>query len=228
VSHTVSVGEFEGPLGLLLQLIERGNIEVTQISVASITTQYLERLHQLPDQSPEHLSEFLQLGARLLHIKSLALLPGDTAIEHTVELQRLNDELAEYRRFQQLARELATRSQYQTWERPVTERLTGADLPLPRVTLEQLSAAFITALNRTRPALETATILNHISLETIMKRLHRRLQAGFNLDTLIASCENQLEIIVTFLAVLELVREGSARVSQTQQFAAITVEATRA
>jgi segregation and condensation protein A len=73
LSHTVTIGEFEGPLGLLLELVEKGNMEVTAISVATITTQYLDRLGRLQDQSPEHLSEFLQLGARLLYIKSLAL-----------------------------------------------------------------------------------------------------------------------------------------------------------
>lgn len=222
-SHTVTIGEFEGPLGLLLELVEKGNMEVTAISVATITTQYLDRLKQLQDQSPEHLSEFLQLGARLLYIKSLALLPGETTIEHAQEIERLNSELEEYRRFQQLARQLSARSRQRTWERQVTERLASRDLPLPDVSLGQLAAAFSTALDRAKPFSEPEVIPAHMSLETALAKLRTELKPGSTAQALFSSCQNQLEVIVMFLALLELIRTGEATVQQTSQFAPITI-----
>jgi segregation and condensation protein A len=228
MTHTVSVGEFEGPLGLLLELVERNKLEVTAISVAKITSDYLERVKQLGDQSPESLSEFLQLGARLLYVKSLALLPGETAEERTMELARLTAELEDYRRFQHAARALARHAATRTWERPITEHLATADLPLPELSLSQLSEAFTAALRRTTPAPPVGIIPQHISLDATMAKLHRQLAAGFELRTLLATCDNRLEIIVTFLALLELIRSGAARVGQAGQFDPIVVEAAHA
>jgi segregation and condensation protein A len=225
MTHTVSIGEFEGPLGILLELVERGNVEVTAISVAEITAQYLDRIRHLPGQTPEHLSEFLELGARLLYIKSLALLPGETTDERAGELARLTAELEEYRRFQHLARELGRRGNLRTWERRVAEQLDAADLPMPRLALAQLAEAFTAALRRAEPAPETTVIPAHISLEATMKRLRARLASAgsFELQALLSECRQQAEIIVTFLALLELIRSGTARVTQAKQFAPITV-----
>ena len=227
MTHTVSVGEFEGPLGILLELVERGNLEVTAISVADITAGYLDRIRHLENRSPEALSEFVQLGARLLYIKSLALLPGQPGAEPAQELQQLNLELQEYRRFQQAARQLARRTESPSWERPVGGQLAAADLPLPSLTLTQLAAAFTRALEHAEPATDSRLLPSRISLDTKLALLRRRLAAGFDLDHLLAASPNRLDIIVTFLALLELIRQGSAQVRQTSQFSAITVEAAR-
>src|SRR6266576_329653 len=112
MTHTVAVGEFEGPLGVLLELVERNRLEVTAISVSQITEDYLDRIKQLGDRPPEELADFLQLGARLLYIKSLALLPADSAAEQGEELTQLSLELEEYRRIQLAARELARRTPF--------------------------------------------------------------------------------------------------------------------
>lgn len=228
MSHTVVVKEFEGPLGLLLELVEGGKLEVTAISVAHVTAQYLARLKQLT-VTPAELGEFLQLGARLLYIKSLALLPQaphDT--EQTDELRQLNRELSDYRRFQAAARELANRAHSGTWERRVTERLAPADLPLPNLELSTLAGAFTAALKRLEPARETKIIPEHISQASIMHRLRARLTSGFGLQEVLDACRHRLEIIVTFLALLELIRNGDARVTQANQFAPIIVEAAHA
>src|SRR4051812_21815619 len=115
MSHTVAVGEFEGPLGVLLELVERNKLEVSAISVGQITTEYLAYVRTLEAASAEDLSEFLQLGARLLYVKSLALLPQETSDQQATELKQLSLELAEYRRFQSAARLLNDLATGGTW-----------------------------------------------------------------------------------------------------------------
>lgn len=228
MTHTVTVGQFEGPLGILLELVEKGNLEVTAIAVSDITAGYLERIKHLDGRSPEDLSEFAQLGARLLYIKSLALLPGAPTEESGEELRQLGIELEEYRHYQHLARELGRRAEAGSWERTATWQLDPVDRPIPNVTLDQLSEALSRALARVQPSLPTSTIKHHVSLDSRLSLLRRHLPGGFNLDTILTDCQNRLEIIVTFLALLELIRDGVARVDQTSQFAAIRVEAAHA
>jgi segregation and condensation protein A len=225
MTHTVAVGEFEGPLGVLLELVERNKLQVTAISVASITEQFVERIHALGPQAPEELSEFLQLGARLLYIKSLALLPAADTGEQVEELRRLNLELEEYRRMQAGSRVLAGRAPWQTWQRTLGTRLEPHELPLPRLELQQLTEAFGRALRRTAITAPATVPRQHVSLEQTIARLRQRLTAGaFELERLLSDCHNRLEVIVTFLALLELMRASAARVSQPSQFAPIMVE----
>ncbi|HSX01074.1 MAG TPA: ScpA family protein [Candidatus Saccharimonas sp.] len=224
MTHTVAVQQFEGPLGLLLELVEKNQLSVTELSVAAITSQYLERIKQLPDQDAEQLSEFLQLGARLLHIKSLALLPREAAAEQADELARLNFELEEYRRFQTAARALAQRGS-SSWTRPVVSRLATEDLPLPSVTMPELTEAFQRALRRTTIAPPTQVLNAHLSQAALAARLRRQLRNGsFELDTLLETLTSRLEVIVMFLAVLELMRSGELRLVQRGQFTPIIVE----
>lgn len=228
MSHTVKTGEFEGPLGVLLELIQGGKLEVSSVSVGAITSAYLEKVRSLEDASPEDLSEFLQLGARLLYIKSLALLPQANTEEQSRELEQLSLELSEYRRFQEAAKYLAGRSNERTWQRPVAPKLERSELPLPNLALDQLAEAFTRALKLAPVATPTQVLKPHLSLETITRQLQDRLPAGFDLNAVVESCRDRLEIVVTFLALLELIKSGAARATQASQFDPIRVEAARA
>lgn len=225
MTHNVAVGEFEGPLGILLDLVERGRLEVTAISVAEITENYLARIKELGSDSPEALSEFLQLGARLLYIKSLALLPQPASDEQTEELRQLNLELEEYSRIQAAARELGRRGSLRTWHRTATITLPPQELPLPELELTQLAEAFTRTLKRLEPERPIGVIRRHLSLESVSNQIRSRLaQGGFTLQELLDDCRDRLEVIVTFLALLELIRGGTARVTQANQFEPINVE----
>jgi segregation and condensation protein A len=229
MSHTVAVDQFEGPLGLLLELVEKGRLAVTAISVAEITAGYLERVQQLDAVEPEELAEFVELGARLVHIKSLALLPQSDAGEQAEELRQLNLELAEYRRYQSAARELAGRTALRSWRRSVAMHLPATELPLPSVELPALAEAFRAALKRVEAAPAKTVLRPMLSLEEVIGRLRRRLGHGsLPLQEIIDNCHDRLEIIATFLAVLEVVHNGTARVTQGGQFDPIILEATGA
>jgi len=223
MTHTVAVGEFEGPLGILLDLVERRQFEVTSISVADITTGYLESIRSLKARSAEELSEFLALGARLLYIKSLALLPTTNPAEQTEELRTLNLELDEYKRIRQAARTLGLRAANRSWVRPVAPQLELHELPLPDLELSALTQAFARALRAAPVEAPSGIIHVTISQHMVQTRLRHRLAAGFELAEVLRECANRLEIVVTFLALLELVREGAASVGQADQFGDIEV-----
>jgi segregation and condensation protein A len=226
MSHTVAVGEFEGPLGILLDLVERKKLEVTSISVAEITTGYLERIRDMKEHSPEDLSEFLALGARLLYVKSLALLPpgAEGTDEQAEELRRLGLELEEYRRIKTAARALGARADVHTWTRLITEQLPPGELPVPDVKLPALAEAFTRALGRLPEPPPTAVLRQSVDPAAVMAGLRRRVRSGFALEAVLQACRSRLEVIVTFICLLELMREGNAKAVQPSQFEDIMVE----
>jgi segregation and condensation protein A len=227
MTPTVTTGEFEGPLALLLDLVEQRQLEVTEISIAAITADYLAHVQRLDRAEPEALSEFLQLGARLVYIKSLALLPRESADEQTGELRQLQVELAEYRRYQQAARELGQLAGRASWARPVVTQLAPRERPLPDLSLEQLAGAFSQALRQHEPARPSAIIKTPLSQAAVIKRLRTRLvQGSLPLQQILDQVHDRLEIVVTFLAVLELMKQGQLRVTQDGQFAPVTLELT--
>jgi segregation and condensation protein A len=225
MTQTISVNQFEGPLGLLLELVERNKMPVTDIAVAVITTQYLEHLAALDESKAHDLAEFLQLGSRLIYIKSLALLPNAPAGEEDDELKRLSTELAEYQRYQAAAKILALNAKHPTWSRRASVKLRTEDLPLPKVELTALAEAFQTALKRLDPPRARQIIASELSQADVIARLEQRLARGpFALDELLSSLTTRLEIIIMFSALLECIRSGVTKVGQASQFAPMMVE----
>ena len=226
--HVVSAPAFEGPLGLLLELAEKGKVELTAISVSRITADYLARVNAMADLEPEELSDFLRLGSRLLYIKSLTLLPGADRSQGE-ELERLTVELAEYRRYQLAARSLSGMLGSPTWQRNAVTKLPIEDLPLPQLKLDVLMEAFSHALKRAAPLTGSSTIEHGISQESVMKSLKKRLKAGsFELHTILDTATDRFAIIIIFMALLELLKNGEASVIQTSQFSPIMIEAAHA
>ncbi len=229
MSQPITVGEFEGPLGLLLELVERGRLQVTRISVAEITTRYLERLEELPATSPEELSDFVGLGARLLYIKSAALLPAPTADAEPDELARLNQELDEYRSMQVATTLLKDHAPTQTWQRAAADRLDASELPMPSIALEALTEAFTQAIAQLAPPQGKGIIMPHLTVDRLATRITKRLQEGsFELAELLAGCHDRIEMVTTFLALLELMRQMKVQVSQTAPFGPVQVAAVHA
>lgn len=229
MTFSVSAPAFEGPLGLLLDLAEKGKVELTAISVSSITADYLKRVSVMGDLEPEELSDFLRLGSRLLYIKSLALLPRGAAEEQAEELQRLTLELAEYRRYQQAARTLSGRLGAQTWPRNAVTKLPTEELPLPDLSLTVLQEAFSRALKRAVPLSGDSTLDQEMTQDEVMEQLKHRLESGgFALSLVLDTIGNRYEIILTFMALLELLKSGEAIVTQAGQFGPITIEVAHA
>jgi segregation and condensation protein A len=219
----------QAPLGLLLQMVEGGKLSVTEISIADITKSYLDRLDKYSNANPELMSEFLHLGCRLLYIKSLALFPQGDPQEQQDEIDKLNIELDEYRTFQQIASQLHSQQTSHSWERRSATRLEYSDLPTPNIKIGQLQKVLAEALNRNSPILARGNITSQISQKSIEIKLLDKLKHGeLLLADVLNSAQNRLEIIVTFLSILELIKRHQIVATESGQFHAIMLGVNRA
>src|ERR1051326_3694636 len=224
----VSTSVFEGPLELLLALVEREEVDIFKVSLAKVTDAYLAEIaaREIPDA--QEMAEFLWMAARLLLLKSVPLLPGDPPTDEETELLGWEDEvrqrLEEYRAYKEIAGELLERAQQESFAFPPPARpieAGGQEAPLD---VDFLVAAFNSVLARIPPR----PLVVHGRTWTLQEKLELvqdRLRGGpVELIGLILESEDRLEAVVTFVAVLELIRRGVVRVHQKERFGPIHVE----
>jgi len=196
---------FEGPLELLLALAEREEVDIFQVSLARITDAYLTEIAQREVPDPHEMAEFLWMAARLLLLKSIRLLPASSPPTRKRSCSDGRRTCASVSR---------------STARPV--EAGGQEEPLD---VDMLVAAFNSVLARIppRPVVITGrTWTLEEKLEAITKRL---LQGPIELLGLILESEDRLEAVVTFVAVLELVRRSAITVRQKERFGPIHIEA---
>jgi segregation and condensation protein A len=220
---------FEGPLELLLALAEREEVDIFEVSLSTITDAYLAEVARLDDRDPREMAEFLWLAARLLLVKSVRLLPGAESAGGDAELldweEDVRSRLLEYRQYRELAEGLMTRAatgetSYPAPVRPV--EVEGQEEPLA---VDALLVALQSILARVPPrplVYQGRAWKLEDKLEAIRASLNR---GPFDLVSLILDCEDRLEAVVTFVAVLELLRQGAIRVRQRRHFQELWVEA---
>lgn len=226
---------FEGPLDLLLQLIERDDLDITAVSLVAVTDQYLEAIHTRDGIDARALAEFVAIGARLILLKSRALLPPQ-AHEEALDLEdddvgrELVDLLKEYRRFAEVAAMLDERQASglrhftRSVPRPaIAPRGTG----LEGLEVDALYRLMIEALAR-KPHEPTITVERHaISLDgqvaSLRARLHQR--GRFSFRSVLEACRTRMEVVVSFLAVLELLKAGECEAIQRDRWGDIEVVA---
>jgi len=210
---------FEGPLDLLLSLIEKQELDITTISLAQVTDQYLERVRQLQRQELPEVTDFLVIAARLLLLKSRALLAEDAPAEDQVD--DLATQLAEYKIYKELAGQLSER-----WDKQLVAFERGSshypgDLPLVTdgVSLASLEAAFSAVLQRlpAEAPRESATMEAELTLEECVDNVRQSVaRRSVSFISLFAQLTSRLGMIVTFLAVLELFKQQYLTFSTTK------------
>jgi segregation and condensation protein A len=227
----VDLPEYEGPLDLLLDLIERSELEITRLALASVTDQYLARLHSLPDLDAAEVSAFLVIAAKLVQIKSEALLPRPPEREPGEEdpAEALARQLILYRRFKQISVWLGQREEQNlhTFLRLAPPVQIEGKLDLSGVTLQDLilAARSVYLPEANRPLLSTVvsiplvTIRNKI--QAILRVLRERGETSFT--GMLAEGHSRVEIVVTFLALLELVKRHYVETDQSGLFAEIQI-----
>jgi len=225
---TVTTPVFEGPLELLLALVEREEVDIFKVSLAKVTDAYVAELasREIPD--PQEMVEFLWMAARLLLLKSIRLLPGDTPTDDETELLGWEDEvrqrLEEYRAYKEIAGELLERAVQESFAFPPPVRpveVGGQEQPLD---VDVLVAAFNSVLARIppRPVVVTGRTW---TLQEKLDLISERLRKGpLELVELILESEDRLEAVITFVALLELIRRSAVRVKQKERFGPIHVE----
>ena len=231
--YPVRLVNFEGPLDLLLHLIKKHELDIYDIPIALVTQQYLEYLDLMAELNLDSAGEFLVMAATLIHIKSRTLLPRpDPAQEDPAEDPReaLMRRLIEHQRFKAAA-ELLHEKEIQRsaqWGRPderVAELVGEAPEPEIEVDLFSLMTAFRQVLERARKRPRVLLPPEQISIEDRIEQLEARLSeheaCGF--EELFADVQTRAGMIVTFLALLEMIRLKRVRVFQPAPGGAIRV-----
>jgi segregation and condensation protein A len=220
---------FEGPLELLLVLAERDEIDIFQVSLASLTEAYLAEIAGLEERDPVEMAEFLWLAARLLLLKSIRLLPGEVPGDEEADLlgweEDVRSRLLEYRAYKEMALKLMERAAADEPSFPAPAREVEVEGQEEPIQVAALVAAFQAVLARLppRPLVYAGT---RWTVEDKVAALQQRLLRGrFDLIEAILECRDRLEAVITFVAVLEMLRRSEIRVRQEKNFGRILVEA---
>lgn len=230
---TVRLARFEGPLDLLLHLIKRDEIDIYDIPIAHITQQYLAYLDLMRSLDLEIAGDFLVMAATLMRIKAKMLLPLPASGEEEEEgdpREELVQRLVEYRQYKEAANTLKLREDerrllYERGMLPGEE--DAAPLPLAPVSLFDLLDALNRVLSRVpeEQVYEVQGEVYHVEdkMELLLTRISESGSVPF-ID-LLARCRERSEMVATFIALLELIKLGRARVVQEEPFGEITVTA---
>lgn len=245
MEYQVNLGFFEGPLDLLFHLVKKNKMEINQISLAAVTEQYLAYIRKMQELDLDFAGDFLVTAAQLMEIKSRSLLPQRKEGEEEVEAapNDLVTRLLEYKKFKELAHVLKEKEEEREHyfsrdnERLVDEVISELpDLnPLENVTLDDFKKAFLKALQDARPRdvsededdedrpefkVEEVTVKDKmLEIEAILEEL----PTGIAFSRLFSRTLYRVEVVVTFLAILELIKLKKIKVKQDELYGDIFI-----
>lgn len=231
--YQVRIENFEGPLDLLLHLIKKNEINIYDIPVAMIAQQYLEYLEAMEELNLNVAGDFLVMAATLLQIKSKMLLPVDETADDDEEgpdpREELVRRLLEYKAFKEAARQLD--DQEKMWreifwreQAPLVEEVEE-ELPLENVSLFDLVDALKEVLERNPSSRLIEIVPDNLTVRERMNLILETLEGKDTVSfaTLFGGSSHRMVVVVTFLALLELMRLRIARVFQAETFGPILV-----
>ena len=236
LNYKITTDIYEGPLDLLLQLIERAELDITKLSLAKVTDQYLNYLQNLSDQDPVEVSAFLVIGAKLVFIKSSILLPSPQNLDDEPQEDignQLAKQLIEYKKFKNAAawlnyrQENGLRSYYRVSAPSVViEHLNLSELGVYDL-IDILMEVYFTH-DHVTPMSDVVTI----TALTIRKRINEikdimQIHSKVSFSKFIEDNGSRLDIVITFLALLELVKNHAIIAAQENLFTDIAFETTR-
>ncbi len=233
MSTEVQLGIYEGPLDLLLHLIKKNELSITDIPIATITEQYLATLDLMQSLNLDVAGEFLVMAATLVHIKSKMLLPpgedeGDEEEEGTDPRDELVRRLLEYQRFKEAAEELEKRDilRRDVFVRPFEPPEEVGSWELEKISLFDLLSALRHVLEKLPAESVHEVTLDKISvrdkMNLILDDLQRRGKVIF--QSLFEGAISRLDVVVTFLAMLELAKMRAVRIWQEERLGPIVIE----
>jgi segregation and condensation protein A len=231
--YQVSTTVYTGPLDLLLDLIDRAELDITTLALAQVTDQYLDYLEQIAERDPGEVSAFLVIAARLVQIKSAALLPRPPAVEAAEEVddgEALARQLILYRRFRQLAAVLESRQSaglrtYLRIAAPAASLDTHLDMSGITVSDLAMAAWQIMGVKNTLPRLSDVVNMPRVTIRERIRSIVVALRMYGN-STFKGLLHNRsrLEIVITFLAMLELIKRNAIQVDQADLFGEINLQ----
>ncbi|MFC2037131.1 segregation and condensation protein A [Chloroflexota bacterium] len=231
-AYQVTLPVFEGPLDLLLHLIEREELDITEVSLAQVTNQYVEYLARLSERDADSLADFLVVAAKLLLIKSRVLLPQPptpSSLQEEDDGEDLVQQLIEYKRFKEVARRLREIEDrgLQSYIRLAAIPRLDPTVDLGDITLEDLWEAVreVLAVKPLLPSVNGTVAPVTISISEQMEVIQRATSGGRPVSflRLLERASSRLEIIVTLLALLEMVKQLRVIMSQEGPFGDIVI-----
>jgi segregation and condensation protein A len=231
--YKIDTEVYTGPLDLLLQLIERAELDITRLALAQVTDQFLEHMHAMEEQNASEVSAFLVIAARLVQIKSSALLPRQAEFDNSLDEdpgEALARQLILYKRFKELAKFLEQREEngFRSYLRLDTSPRVQLPLKLDlsELTLETfLAAAQDIFGNMDLPSLSDVVDIPRITIrekiDAILQHLHEQGELSF--QHILSPNASRVDIVVTFLALLELVKRHIVFAEQNALFGDIAL-----
>lgn len=236
---------FEGPLDLLLHLIDKNKVNIYDIPIVEITDQYMEYVRQMDRQDLNLVSEFLVMAATLLDIKAKMLLPKETENEEEEEDPRaeLVEKLLEYKRYKYMSYELKDRqldAEKSMYKKPTIpdevkkyEQPVELDKLLSGITLKKLNDIFLEVIRRQNDKIdpirskfgkiEKEEVSIEEKVDYVLDYAVRNRHCSFR-ELLSRQC-SKIQVIVTFLAILELMKVGKINIVQNHIFDDILIDA---
>ena len=232
-AYRVRLEAFSGPLDLLIHLIKKNEVNIYDIPISLITAQYLEYVELMEELNLDVAGDFLVMAATLIHIKSRMLLPRPDPSQEDIEedpRDALVNRLLEYQKYKAAANLLHEREELRSaqWQRP-DERIAaiaGEEVETEvEVDLFSLMTAFKAVLDRAKQRPRVPIPGEEVSIEDRIAQLLARLSEtqAFGFEELFADANTRQDLIVTFLALLEMIRLKVVRVFQAGMFGAIRV-----
>ncbi|WP_079476630.1 segregation/condensation protein A [Marinococcus halophilus] len=235
--YKVKIDQFEGPLDVLLHFVQQAEMDIQDIPLAAITDQYLQYVRTMQELELDVAGEYLVMAATLLQIKSQTLLPvtvdEDTWMEEEDPKEQLIEQLEEYKRYKEAAGKLQHREQeqQQVYKKPLSEWSTddAREEGLPDgLTVYDMVAAFQKMKERAKNAHPPqATVrADEYSVEERMTEVMEELERleGCSFYQLFAETRTRPQMVVTFLALLELMKQKQIRCEQANNFDDITIQ----
>ena len=229
--YIVSLKQFDGPLDLLLTLISRAKLDIQDIFVSEITEQYLESMKLVDELDMDSASEFLQMAATLLEIKSRAMLPRPPKPEEEGELspeEELIRQLTEYKQFKEISARMHTleeEARALMTKLPEEYPLPPPNIEITGLTLEKLAKAFQKVLARAEAAERNENMASReirrdsFTVAGCMARISRKLRGGScRFYELFGDHFTKEEVVTMFLAILEMARLSKLKIQQNEAY----------
>jgi segregation and condensation protein A len=233
----INIEKFQGPLGVLLKLIEQEEMDITEIALAKIADEYLEYVQTSENIGPEEMADFLVMAARLLYIKSKALLPYLISAEEEEEISELENQLRMYKEFIEASvkiAELVGAKKFLFSPLALTKNFRRTKRETPKFTAPKNITAIVlhdrfeelvARLSVKEEKLDEKRLEPKISIDERISHIRKLLseKLRFSFSKFLQSAKSRTEVIVSFLAVLELAKQRELTFEQDELFSEIHV-----
>lgn len=227
----VKVGQFEGPLELILDLIEKRKLHISDVSISQVADEFIEYIKSFEEFPMSDSADFILVASTLLLIKSKSLLPNlPLSEEEQGSIEDLENRLATYKKYKELSATLEKMFGNFLYFANEKKEINVIFSPTADITLPSLKNALMETLKNIPQkinALPKITVEKIISLEEMVDKLTERIKTGLRTsfkDFAGMGKTDKVNVIVSFLAMLELVKQGLVRVNQNKHFEDINIE----